>query len=130
MNRVKTFWLGLLSLVVLTPLSAMANEAALELPVLSTQLFLGMDGHRLLLKGLFVCALGLIFGLVIYAQVKKLPVHDSMKEISELIYETCKTYLQTQGKFILILWVFIAVIIAAYFGWLSPIPNKPISVTL
>ncbi|HEX5038453.1 MAG TPA: sodium-translocating pyrophosphatase [bacterium] len=130
MNRVKTFLFGLMSILALTPLSAWASEAALELPDLSSQSFLGLDGHTLLLSGLVICALGLIFGLVIYAQVKKLPVHDSMKEISELIYETCKTYLQTQGKFILILWVFIAVIIAAYFGWLAPIPGKPVGTTL
>ena len=63
-------------------------------------------------------------------QLKNLPVHRSMREISELIYETCKTYLQTQGKFILILWLFIAVIILAYFGWLAPVPGKPVAVTL
>ena len=60
--------------------------------------------------GLVVSLLGLVFGLVIYTQLKNLPVHRSMLEISELIYETCKTYLITQGKFILILWVFIGVI--------------------
>src|SRR5438105_1719999 len=53
-----------------------------------------------------------------------------MREVSELIYETCKTYLITQGKFIVILWAFIAVIIAAYCGWLAPVPGKPVSVTL
>ncbi len=53
-----------------------------------------------------------------------------MREISELIYETCKTYLVTQGKFILLLWAFIAVIIAAYFGWLSPVPGKSVGLTL
>ncbi|MGB6942844.1 MAG: hypothetical protein WBE37_10640, partial [Bryobacteraceae bacterium] len=58
------------------------------------------------------------------------PVHRSMLEISELIYETCKTYLITQGKFLLLLWVFIAVIIAAYFGWLAPAPGKSVAVTL
>jgi K(+)-stimulated pyrophosphate-energized sodium pump len=68
--------------------------------------------------GLVVCVLGLLFGLVIYAQLKKMPVHESMLEISELIYETCKTYLITQGKFILILEVFIGLVIALYFGFL------------
>src|SRR5205807_5741705 len=89
-----------------------------------------IDGHRLLTYGLIICVLGLVFGVVIYVQLKNLPVHRAMLEISELIYETCKTYLVTQGKFILILWAFIAVIIAAYFGWLSPVPDKPIAVTL
>ncbi|HSA59068.1 MAG TPA: sodium-translocating pyrophosphatase [bacterium] len=117
MSRVKLFCLGMLSLV-LAPLSAMASEAQLVLPDLASQTFLGMDGHSLLMKGLIVCGLGLVFGLVIYAQVKKLPVHNSMKAISELIYETCKTYLITQGKFILILEAFIGVIIWVYFSTL------------
>src|SRR4029079_11008485 len=77
-----------------------------------------------------VAALGVLFGLIILTQVKNLPVHRSMREVSELIYETCKTYLITQGKFILILWVFIAVIIAGYYGWLNPIPGKSIPSTL
>jgi K(+)-stimulated pyrophosphate-energized sodium pump len=79
---------------------------------------------------LLFCAGGLLFGLVIYQKLKNLPVHHSMREISEMIYETCKTYLITQGKFILLLWAFIAVIISLYFGVLAPVPNKPIWVTL
>src|SRR6266516_8026363 len=106
------------------------GEAALKLPDLSGVNFLGIDGHRLLLVGLLFCFFGLLFGLAIYIQLKNLPVHRAMREISELIYETCKTYLVTQGKFILFLWVFIAVIIGAYYGWLNPIPGKPVSVTL
>lgn len=94
------------------------GEANLKLPDLSQVKFLGVDGHTLLLLGLVVCFLGLLFGLAIYMQLKKLPVHRSMREISELIYETCKTYLVTQGKFILILEIFIAVIIVLYFGFL------------
>jgi hypothetical protein len=86
--------------------------------------FLGMNGHALLTIGLLFCAGGLLFGLVIYVQLKNLPVHRTMREISELIYETCKTYLVTQGKFILLLWAFIAVIISLYFGWLAPVPGK------
>src|SRR6202795_1593918 len=106
------------------------GEASLKLPDLSQVQFLGIDGHRLLLFGIFFCVLGLIFGLTIYPRLKNLPVHRSMREISELIYETCKTYLVTQGKFILLLWAFIAVIIAAYFGWLSPVPGKSVGLTL
>jgi K(+)-stimulated pyrophosphate-energized sodium pump len=79
--------------------------------------FLGMTGWNLLAWGLLVCVLGLVFGLVIYQQLKKMPVHKSMLEISELIYETCKTYLFTQGKFIIGLWFCIAVIIGVYFGY-------------
>src|SRR6476659_1237159 len=83
------------------------GEANLVVPDLSSVQFLGMPGSTLLMLGLIVCALGLAFGMVIYNQLKKMPVHKSMLEISELIYETCKTYLITQGKFILILEVFI-----------------------
>ncbi len=107
------------------------GEAALKLPDLSTVKFiLGLNGHALLLIGIVFCFLGLLFGLTIYLQLKNLPVHHSMREISELIYETCKTYLLNQGKFILVLWAFIAVIIVAYFGWLSPVPGKPVALTL
>ncbi len=96
------------------------GEASLVLPDLRQATFLGgIDGHQLLVWGLIVCALGLLFGLVIYTQLKNLPVHQSMREISELIYETCKTYLVTQGKFLLVLWVFIGTIAAVYFGGLA-----------
>jgi len=106
------------------------GEANLVLPDLSSVSFFGITGHHLLMIGLLFCAAGLLFGLVIYQQLKNLPVHRSMREMSELIYETCKTYLVTQGKFIMLLWAFIAVIIALYFGWLAPVPGKPIAVTL
>src|ERR1039457_3936518 len=92
------------------------GEAALNLPDLSTVSFLGVDGHRLLMIGLLFCVFGLGFGMTIFMRLKNLPVHRSMREISELIYETCKTYLVTQGKFLMLLWVFIAVIISVYFG--------------
>ncbi|HEY7635267.1 MAG TPA: sodium-translocating pyrophosphatase [Gemmatimonadales bacterium] len=96
------------------------GEAALVLPDLAQASFLGgINGRSLLLVGLLVCALGLAFGLVIYTQLKNLEVHRSMREVSELIYETCKTYLQTQGKFLLILWLFIGVAVAVYFGKLA-----------
>ncbi|MEK6337423.1 MAG: sodium-translocating pyrophosphatase [Acidobacteriota bacterium] len=111
-------------------LASEGGEAALKLPDLSAVTFLGIDGHRLLLGGLLVCFLGLLFGLAIYIQLKNLPVHRSMREISELIYETCKTYLTTQGKFIMLLWVFIAAIVVAYFGVLRPVPGHSIAVTL
>ena len=93
-----------------------AGEANLKLPDLSSAQFIGVDGHKLLTFGLIFCVLGLIFGLVIYTKLKNLPVHRAMLEISELIYETCKTYLITQGKFLLLLESFIAVIIVLYFG--------------
>ncbi len=106
------------------------GEANLRLPDLSIVEFGGVNARTLLMGGLVVCALGLLFGLLTFTRLKALPVHTSMREVSELIYETCKTYLITQGKFILILWTFIAVVIAAYFGWLAPVPDKPIGVTL
>jgi len=106
------------------------GEANLKLPDLSAVKFLGVDGHKLLLFGLVICFLGLLFGLIIYSRLKNLPVHKSMRDISELIYETCKTYLVTQGKFLMLLWVFIAVVIVLYFGWLSPVPGKSVALTL
>ncbi len=106
------------------------GEAALKLPDLSQVQFLGVDGHKLLLFGILFCIFGLIFGLVIYSRLKNLPVHRSMRDISELIYETCKTYLFTQGKFLLLLWLFIAVVIVLYFGVLAPVPGKSVAVTL
>ena len=92
------------------------GEAALKLPDLSSVSFLGIDGHRLLMIGLLFCVFGLGFGMVIFMRLKNLPVHRAMREISELIYETCKTYLITQGKFLMLLWAFIAAIIVLYFG--------------
>src|SRR5260370_2409355 len=97
------------------------GEATLRLPDLSQATFRGgIPGRTLLLVGRLVCALGLGFGLATYRQLKALPVHKAMLEISELIYETCKTYLITQGKFLLILWVFIGAIVGIYFGVLAP----------
>ncbi len=96
------------------------GEASLVVPELGdTQVasFFGMSGHQLLMLGLVVSALGMAFGLMVFNQLKNAPVHRSMREISELIYETCKTYLVTQLKFIGILWAFIGVIMVVYFRW-------------
>src|SRR5690348_10643362 len=106
------------------------GEAALKVPKLSSVQFLGFAGDKLLLVGILFCVFGLLFGLAIYTKLKNLPVHRSMREMSELIYETCKTYLVTQGKFLMLLWVFVAAVIVLYFGVLSPVPGKPISTTL
>jgi K(+)-stimulated pyrophosphate-energized sodium pump len=92
------------------------SEKDLILPNFKEVTFLGLDGWTLLSAGIVVCALGFVFGLVIFSQLKKMPVHKAMRDISELIYETCKTYLFTQGKFIAILWAFIAAIMVIYFG--------------
>jgi K(+)-stimulated pyrophosphate-energized sodium pump len=97
------------------------GEASLVLPDLNAVRFFGdqVGGKDLLYSGLLISALGLVFGLVVYSQLKGLPVHAAMREVSELIYETCKTYLITQGKFLVVLWLFIGAIIAVYFGWLA-----------
>jgi len=95
------------------------GEANLILPDLSLVSFQGVDGHSLLLVGVLISILGMLFGLRINRQLKNMPVHRSMLEISELIYETCKTYLIQQGKFLLILWLFIGAIVTFYFGQLA-----------
>jgi K(+)-stimulated pyrophosphate-energized sodium pump len=100
--------------------SHQGGEASLELPDLTQVTFFnGITGHNLLLFGIVICVLGLGFGLAIYMNLQRMPVHRAMREISELIYATCKTYLTTQGKFILLLEAFIAVVIILYFGVLS-----------
>jgi K(+)-stimulated pyrophosphate-energized sodium pump len=96
------------------------GEANLKLPDLHTVSFLnGISGHNLLLGGLVVSALGLLFGLMMFVRLRDMPVHTAMREVSELIYETCKTYLATQGRFLMLLELFIAVIIVFYFGFLQ-----------
>lgn len=130
MNRICR-WAGILAvalgLCLFVPAVASASEAGLVLPTeMSTTTFLGgITGHNLLLGGIVVSLLGLIFGFVIYAQLKKLPVHRAMLEVSELIYATCKTYLITQLKFILVLWVFIGAVIFIYFKFLAENPVMP-----
>jgi K(+)-stimulated pyrophosphate-energized sodium pump len=91
------------------------GEVNLLLPDLDTGAFLGFTGHQILLSGLVACVLGLLFGAWTYAGVKRLPVHKAMAEISDLIYETCKSYLIQQGKFLLVLLVFISAVMVAYF---------------
>ena len=98
------------------PQQAAGGEANLIIPDLNSVQIMGLPGGKLLVWGLVVCALGLLFGLVMYSRLKNLPVHQSMREVSELIYETCKTYLITQGKFILALEVLIGAVMVLYFG--------------
>src|SRR5262245_35697919 len=122
---------GLAALVtLLVASSTFASEKDLILPDLASVQFLGMPGNQLLMAGLVVCFLGLVFGLVIFNQLKNLPVHQSMREISELIYETCKTYLITQGKFILMLEALIGVIMIVYFGVLEKNPANQVVIIL
>src|SRR5260221_14737239 len=112
--------------------SEAGGEANLKLPDLSTVRFLGgaIDGHKLLLWGILICVFGLLFGLTIYSRLKNMPVHRSMREVSELIYETCKTYLITQGKFILILEIFIGFVILLYFGFLLKFAPMKVAIIL
>ncbi len=98
------------------------GEANLVIPDLNQVSFMGIGGHTLLLTGFIVSLAGLLFGAVIYAQLKKLPVHRSMLEVSELIYATCKSYMIQQGKFLALLFIFIGVIAAGYFGVFAPTP--------
>lgn len=99
--------------LVLTPVISFASEADLKIPELSA------EQNQLLYYGIIVCVLGLLFGLYQFTKVKKLPAHKSMLDVAQVIFETCKTYLLQQGKFLIILFIFIGVCIAFYFGYLS-----------
>jgi K(+)-stimulated pyrophosphate-energized sodium pump len=106
------------------------GEASLKLPDMGLVSVLGMNARTVLKSGLAICVLGLLFGLTIFMQLKKLPVHKSMRDISELIFETCKTYLITQGKFILILEIFIGIIMLLYFGVLQNFGATKVAIIL
>jgi len=118
-----------LPLAAQTPEHRPGGEVNLKLPDLNQGDFLGFTGHQILLSGLVVCVLGLLFGLTSYSRVKNLPVHRSMAEISELIYETCKAYMLQQGRFLLILLGFIGTVIVIYF-LLTGLPIPQIAVIL
>src|SRR4030095_342743 len=105
------------------------GEVNIQLPDLNQGDFLGMTGHQILLSGLVVCVLGLLFGLWTYTAVKNLPVHKSMADVSALIYETCKAYLIQQGKFLMILELFIGAVMIAYF-WLTGLEPSRIAIVL
>ena len=106
------------------------GEADLRLPDLSTVTVLGMSGPQILEVGLLVSVLGLVFGLMMYRHLRDLPVHSSMLEVSELIYETCKTYMLTQGKFLIRLELFIGAIIVLYFGILQGLGVLEVAIIL
>ncbi len=107
------------------------GEASLVLPDLSVvEIVGGGSGRALLILGLLVCALGLGFGLIVYLQLRRMPVHTSMREISELIYSTCRAYLLKQGRFLLILWGFIAAVIVVYYGVLVGFTWQRVSIIL
>jgi K(+)-stimulated pyrophosphate-energized sodium pump len=132
----KVFAAGVAFLAVATPAAFAAGgneaegEANLKLPDLSQVQFLGVDGHKLLMVGILFCIFGLLFGMVIYSNLKNLPVHRAMGEMSQLIWETCKTYLITQGKFLLLLWAFIAAVILVYFKVLLGYPALRVGIIL
>src|SRR6187402_1215831 len=106
------------------------GEASLVLPPLDSVMMLGMPGSTLLGYGLLVCCLGMIFGVVTLRQVRDLPVHSSMANVSAIIWETCKTYLLRQGKFLLVLEVFIGAIMVVYFGVLEGLPVGKVIIIL
>ena len=128
MQRLSPFGRKLGAVVALFVLSclaspARASEMDLVMPDLNAVKFFGIGGGHLLYSGLVIGVLGLVFGLIGAGYLKKLPVHKSMLEVSELIYSTCKTYVVTQGKFLILLWCLVAPVIAIYFGWFSGGPS-------
>ena len=128
---IPVLWMALLGAPLMAQAEHGGGEASLDLPNLDSATFLGgIGGRSLLMFGLVFCILGMIFGLVIYMRLKHMEVHKSMLEVSELIYETCKTYLVTQGKFLLLLECFIGIIIVFYFGFLQGLPSYKVAVIL
>ncbi|MEI6646056.1 MAG: sodium-translocating pyrophosphatase [bacterium] len=126
----KGLWAVLVS-AVFGAVPAFASEADLILPDLGIKFFNGaISGTSLMMIGIGVCALGLIFGLVQYTQTKNLPVHASMRNVSEIIWETCKSYLAQQGKFLAILWALIAVCMVYYFLILQKMPITSVGIIL
>jgi len=123
-------FLGTVAAAAKPPEEAAAGEANLRLPDLHQVQFLGISGHALLTYGILFCIFGLLFGLVMYSHLKNLPVHRAMAEVSQLIWETCKTYIIQQGKFLLLLWSFIAIIILLYFGVLRRAEFGPLQVVI
>ncbi|HSB18421.1 MAG TPA: sodium-translocating pyrophosphatase [Anaeromyxobacteraceae bacterium] len=122
-------WLAASFALLFAPV-ARGGEADLVLPDLRSVSFLGVSGWSLLLVGIAVSLAGLAFGLLVSRRLERLPVHRSMREVSELIYATCKTYLATQGKFIALLWAFIGVVIVVYFGVLRHLAATSVLVIL
>jgi K(+)-stimulated pyrophosphate-energized sodium pump len=112
--------------------TARASESDIKIPDLNSVSYLGgsLTGSTVLLIGLAVCVLGMVFGWMQYIQTRNLPVHVSMSDVSNTIWETCKTYLAQQGKFLAVLWVLIAVCMAYYFGSLSEMPAGKVVVIL
>jgi K(+)-stimulated pyrophosphate-energized sodium pump len=117
-NKKYWVWLALAFITLLACAGASASEADIKIPALDAVKFNGLggiSGASLMYLGILICFVGAVFGLVQYTQTKALPVHESMGKVSHIIWETCKTYLFTQGKFLAILWVLIAACMIYYF---------------
>ena len=110
-------FIALLTAISVMPVALFASEAELKLPLLNP------NQNLLLYIGFGICVLGMLFGLYQFLKVKGLPVHKAMADISKLIFETCKTYLIQQGKFLIILEIIIGACIVYYFGFLKPLPD-------
>ncbi|MES2697119.1 MAG: sodium/proton-translocating pyrophosphatase, partial [Verrucomicrobiota bacterium] len=112
---------GAAALATIAPATLRASEADIRIPDLTRVVFFNgsLSGMNILMIGLVVCALGTIYGWMQYLQTRNLPVHSSMAAVSQIIWETCKTYLFQQGKFLAMLWILIAVCMGYYFGVLS-----------
>ncbi|MGA3279827.1 MAG: sodium-translocating pyrophosphatase [Smithella sp.] len=119
----RSIWTFLLSFLMFLLMAgaAFAGEADIKLPDLTQVSFLGgsLAGLTILNFGLIICAVGMIFGIMQYVQTKNLPAHKAMLDVSQTIWETCKTYLFQQGKFLIALWILIAICISYYFGALE-----------
>jgi len=130
----RSIWTFLLSglMILLAAGAAFAGEADIKLPDLSQVSFMNgtLAGMTILNVGLVVCIIGLIFGIMQYVQTKNLPAHKAMLDVSQTIWETCKTYLFQQGKFLIALWILIAVCMIYYFGALSGMPAGEIVIIL
>jgi K(+)-stimulated pyrophosphate-energized sodium pump len=107
--------------------AAFAGEADIKLPdVANAQFAYGLNGWNIMMIGLGITVVGMLFGLLQYKQTVALPAHKSMLAVSNIIWETCKSYIIQQGKYLSVLWLLIAVAIVGYFGFLSPIGQNPL----
>jgi K(+)-stimulated pyrophosphate-energized sodium pump len=133
MLRNRSLIIGILMLLVWLPApGAFAGEGDIQLPSLEAPTFLGgsLTGRTILLLGLAICAGGALFGILEYLKTRALPVHRSMAEVSHIIWETCKTYLLQQGKFLAALWLLIAICMVYYFKYLQADGWGPVAMIL
>src|SRR3954468_15885825 len=128
----KPWQLGAAALAASVPSMLHASEADIRIPDLSQIRFLhgSLSGTTVLMTGLVVCVVGMIYGWLQYVQTKNLPVHSSMAAVSQIIWETCKTYLFQQGKFLSALWILIAICMAYYFSVLSHLSSTHVVIIL